>query len=373
MSETVHLPRSLEPFVAFAGVLRANGFPAAPDQTQSFITAVGLLGPREFAQIHLAAVAVFAPPPERRAEFDALFRLVFLGQGLAAPTTADADDEDLEAFDAREGETFAVELDDEREVGREATPAERLATRQLTPGDEGIGLRTLRRRAAQDLPQQRSRRWRRSRRGGRPDIGTALRRAVRRQGEVLELPQRARRPRQRRLVLLIDVSGSMAAYTDSYLRFAHALARSGERVETFTLGTRLTRVTAPLRIRNQQQSLAAASTLVADWDGGTRLGDAMNAFLDVPRFVAHARGAFVVVLSDGLERGDAHNLVTATERLSRLAWSVLWLNPLAADADYEPQTEAMRAIQPFVDHIAGGADVSQLVDAVLTFARRASR
>ena len=123
---------------------------------------------------------------------------------------------------------------------------------------------------------------------------------------------------------------------------------------------------------NQRQALTAASSLVADWDGGTRLGDAMIAFLDVPRFVAHARGAFVVVISDGLERGDPHNLVAAMERMSHLAWSVLWLNPLAAEGDYAPQTEAMQAILPYVDRIWPGAHASQLVDAVLTFARRAA-
>ncbi|MGI9426824.1 MAG: vWA domain-containing protein [Hyphomicrobiaceae bacterium] len=371
MSEAGQLPRPLEPFVAFAGVLRANGFPAAPEQTQSFITAIGLLGPRNLTQVHRAALAIFAPVPERRTEFDALFRLVFLGQTLAAPSLTDADEDDVEAFDAADGRMETIELDGERDAGMEATPAERLATRGLAASDASTALHALRRRAPRALPRQVSRRWHRSRGGRRPDIKRALRTAVRRHGEILDLPRLGRRTRQRRIVLLIDVSGSMAPFTDNYMRFAHALTRGGERVETFTLGTRLTRVTRALRLRNQRQALTAASTLVADWDGGTRLGDALTAFLDVPRFVAHARGAFVIVLSDGLERGDARQLVSAMERLSRLAWSVLWLNPLAADAAYEPQTEAMQAILPFVDRIGPGANPMQLVDGVLTFARRA--
>ena len=114
----------------------------------------------------------------------------------------------------------------------------------------------------------------------------------------------------------------------------HTLVQHGSRVEAFTLGTRLTRVTRALRVRNRRQALALAATLVADWDGGTRLGDALQAFLGVPAFVSHTRGAFVIVLSDGLERGSTEALRGAVERLSRLAWSVLWLNPLASGAGF---------------------------------------
>lgn len=370
MNEAARLPRTLGPFVRFATVLRTNGFPAAPDQTENFIAAVGLLGPRRIDDLHRAALAIFGPSPERRDEFDALFRLVFLGQTLAAPTSMPADEDDLEAFDDGAGEMDLIDLEDEREVGVEATALERLAVRHLNVDDETTALRTLRRRAAHDLPRQRSRRRRRARTGDRLDMRRALRDAIRRDGEVLVLPRLARSQRQRRIVLLIDVSGSMSAYTNGYLRFAHTLVRSGQRVEAFTLGTRLTRVTRALKLRHTEQALAAAATLVADWDGGTRLGDALRAFLDVPRFQAYARGAFVVVLSDGLERGESAELVAGVERLSRLAWSVLWLNPLAADARYVPETEAMRAIAPFVARIGPGDPPARLVAEVLAFAQR---
>ncbi|MGI9409921.1 MAG: vWA domain-containing protein, partial [Hyphomicrobiaceae bacterium] len=359
------------PFVRFASVLRAGGFPAAPDQTENFVAAVGLLGPRGMADIRNAAVAIFAPPPERRDEFDALFRMVFLGQSLAAPTTSGSDEDDVEAFDSGDWRTELLQPDIEEQPGMEASTFERLASRQLHAADDTIALRHLRRRAADQLPRQPSRRWRSSRNGRRLEMRRALRQAVRRDGEILELPWLARKSRQRRIVLLIDVSGSMTVQTDQYLRFAHALVQQAVRVEVFTLGTRLTRVTRALRLRNRSQALAIASTLVADWDGGTRLGDAMTAFLNVPAFVSHTRGAFIVVLSDGLERGGSEALTDAVERLSRLAWSLLWLNPLAADAGYEPQTEAMRAIHPFIDRMGPGSHTGQLVDEVLSFARRA--
>jgi uncharacterized protein with von Willebrand factor type A (vWA) domain len=172
------------------------------------------------------------------------------------------------------------------------------------------------------------------------------------------------------VLLLIDVSGSMKDQTDGYLRFAHALARATDRVEVFTLGTRLTRISRALRGRNRDQALALASTLVADWDGGTRLGDALQAFLAVPRFAGFARGALVVILSDGLERGDPEALTDAVERLSRLAWATLWLNPLAS-GDARPETEALTAILPFIDRMGDGSSPQRLCAEVLGFERRA--
>jgi uncharacterized protein with von Willebrand factor type A (vWA) domain len=125
----------------------------------------------------------------------------------------------------------------------------------------------------------------------------------------------------------------MKDHTDGALRFAHALAQAAEHFEAFTLGTRLTRITPALAIADREQSLERVSALVADIDGGTRIGDALQAFLNVPRYSGAARGAAVVVLSDGLERGDANTLLDAVRRLSRLAWRLDWLTPLAADPD----------------------------------------
>ncbi|MGI9481053.1 MAG: vWA domain-containing protein [Hyphomicrobiales bacterium] len=372
MSDISPLPRATRPFVEFATVLRTNGFAVAPEQTQNFIAAVGLLGPQSMDQIHQAAVATLAPPQERRPDFDALFRTMFLGQTVAAAAPAQPDEEELEAYDAQEGTMEVPEIDDTMESGAEATTAERLSTRRFHEADESIAFANLRRKAPEALPKRASRRRISSHRGDQPDMRKALRDAVKRDGEVVSLPVRARNPRQRRIVLLIDISGSMKNETETYMRFAHSLMRSAERCEAFTLGTRLTRITRAIKVRNRDQALATASTLVADWDGGTRLGDALEAFLDVPRFAGFARGALVVILSDGLERGDSTALKDAVEHLSRLSWSILWLTPLAADTGFVPQTEAMQAIKPFVDHIGRGHSSTALCDEVLGFARRAA-
>jgi uncharacterized protein with von Willebrand factor type A (vWA) domain len=194
----------------------------------------------------------------------------------------------------------------------------------------------------------------------------AMRDAVKRDGEMLSLPKLRRKLGQRRILLLIDVSGSMKAETDGSLRFAHALARVSERIEIFTVGTRLTRVTRAMRLVNRDQALAAAAASVADWDGGTRIGDALHAFLSVPRFASFARGGLVLIVSDGLERGDHGAMTQAVETLSRLAWRIVWLTPLAADAGFAPRTAAMQSIVPFVDSIGDGSSLERLCQAVLS-------
>jgi uncharacterized protein with von Willebrand factor type A (vWA) domain len=364
------LPRALDPFVALPALLRANGFAVSPDQTAAFIAATGLLGPRSVEAIHRAARATLAPTPERFDAFDALFRLAFLGQTLPAPADGAPDEDETRAFDDRDGGDAPPEAEEEPS-GAEASAAERLFARRFGAVSEAEALRRFRREAAERLPKRRSRR-RASASRGAPDLRRALRDAVKRDGELVTLPRRARRDTRRRVLLLVDVSGSMKERTDSHLRFAHALARAHGPTEVFTLGTRLTRLTRALRRRDVAQALALAATLVADWDGGTRLGDALQAFLAVPRFAGFARGALVVVLSDGLERGDPAALVDATERLSRLAWGLLWLSPLAGEPGYAPETAALAAVLPFLDRLGDGSSAARLCAEVLAFERSAA-
>lgn len=372
MSAPTTLPRATAPFVEFATVLRANGFAVAADQTQSFITAVGLLGPRQMEDVYMSALATLAPPPERREEFDALYRMVFLGQTLAAPSSEGQEDDELRAFDDRQGDLEPPDIDDERESGAEATVAERPTDRAFQPMQDDEALLRFGRAVAAAIPRRKSRRMIARHTGRRPDMRRALREAVKRDGELLQLPVLDRKLRQRRILLLIDISGSMKELTSDHLRFAHVLAQRAERLEVFTLGTRLTRITRAINLRNRDQSLDTASAIVADWDGGTRLGDALGAFLAVPRFVGFARGSLTIVLSDGLERGEPLALTSAVERLSRLAWSILWLTPLAGDADFKPQTEALRAIEPFIDRFGSAANVREICDSVLRHARSAA-
>lgn len=364
------LPRPLQPFLRFAALLRAGGFAVAPEQTQSFVAAVGLLGPRSMQDVHRAALATFGPPPERREAFDALFRLVFLGQTVAAPSAAEGDDDEgVEAFDDRDGGAEPPETIEAEESGAAPTGAERLFARRFAGVSESEALRRFRRDAPEALPRRPSRRLAPSKGRGRLDMRRALREAVRRDGELVRLPALERRDRRRRVLLLIDVSGSMKERTDLHLRFAHALAQATDRLEAFTLGTRLTRITRALRRRSRDQALDLASTLVADWDGGTRLGDALQAFLAVPRFIGFARGALVVVLSDGLERGDHTAMTDAVERLARNAWSILWLSPLAGEDGYAVETAALRSVLPWLGRLGDGSSAAAVCREVLGYAK----
>ena len=161
----------------------------------------------------------------------------------------------------------------------------------------------------------------------------------------------------------------MKARTDAHLRFAHALVRAADRIEVFTIGTRLTRVTRALRLRNRERALATASGLVSDWDGGTRIGDALQAFLAVPRFAGAARGAVVLILSDGLERGDPKAMTDAVKRLAARAWHLSWMTPLAADPGYRPETAALKSILPHLDTLADAGSTERLCHHVLNLAQ----
>ncbi|MCC8968360.1 VWA domain-containing protein, partial [Bradyrhizobium sp. Pear76] len=202
------------------------------------------------------------------------------------------------------------------------------------------------------------------------DLRRTLRESVRNDGEVLRLGRMRRRQRPRKILLLIDVSGSMKARTEENMRLAHVLVQAAGNVEVFTFGTRLTRVTPALRLKRREQALSAASFLVSDWDGGTRIGDALQAFLAVPRFGGYARGAAVVIVSDGLERGDPAALRDAVAKLSRRAWRVSWLTPLATAPGFKPQTEALIAIQRFVDDLVDGGSSAAVVAHLLSLGTR---
>ena len=366
------LPKAARPFVDFPAVLRAHGFAVAPDQTMGFIEAVELLGPRSMADIRRAAVAMLAIPKEREAEFDALFRAFFFGQTISAPAIS-ADDEEVDAHEAGEGEREVEEGDDLSEIGMEATGVERLAHRAFQEIDQTETLRRFSRLAPSRLPRRLSYRRMPAKRGDALNMRRTLRDAVRRDGETFTLAETRRKSRQRRLVLLIDVSGSMKERSEDSLRFAHALVRAAERVEVFTLGTRLTRITPALKAGNRDVALARVAALVADFDGGTRIGEALQAFLAVPRFAGFARGAAVVVLSDGLERGDPTAMREAVRRLSRSAWRVDWLSPLAGLEGYRPETAALAGILPHLDSLADGSHVGALCDAVLGLADHGRR
>src|SRR4051794_5071385 len=182
-----------------------------------------------------------------------------------------------------------------------------------------------------------------------------VRRALRDGGEVSRLLHHRARARPRRVVLLVDVSGSMSPYADALLRFAHAAVRARPAsTEVFTIGTRLTRVTRELRLRDPDRALAASGSAIPDWSGGTRIGEVLKAFLDRWGQRGTARGAIVVLCSDGWERGGAELLAEQMTRLQRLAHAVVWVNPHKGRSGYEPLTAGMVAALPSVDHFVAG-------------------
>lgn len=364
------LPRAAQPFVTFPALLRANGFAVAPEQTVAFLAAVGLLGPKSVADIRRAAHATLAPPPERRPAFDALFGAHFLGEMEEGEALGEPDDETVRVQEDRLGGFEPLLSDEVNEAGQDATAVEALSVRHFGAESDDEVLRRFVRAAPMHLPRRPGHRRMRARRGDYFDTRRTLREAIRNDGDVMQLRRLKRRLRQRRILLLIDVSGSMKERTEQHLRIAHALAHVVERIEVFTFGTRLTRLTRALRLKNREQALAVAADLVADWDGGTRIGDALAAFLAVPRFAGYARGALVLVLSDGLERGDPAQMIRAVGHLAARAWRIDWLTPLAAAADYRPDTAALRAVLPMLDSVANGATTERLCRHVLDLSRR---
>jgi len=214
-----------------------------------------------------------------------------------------------------------------------------------------------------------SHRWRGTRGGERPDIRSTMRNSMRRGGEIVHIEEMRRVPRIRRLVLLFDVSGSMEPYARALLRFAHVLVAGRTRVEAFTLGTRLTRLTRQLSSRDPDAAMAEASGAVRDWSGGTRLGDGLREFNNRFGVTGMARGSQVVVLSDGWDRGDPAELGSQMARLHRVAHQIVWVNPLKATPDYQPLAQGMAAALPHVDRFLPGHNAASLETLLEVLAR----
>ena len=241
----------------------------------------------------------------------------------------------------------AVELLRERDFAQ-MTEAERAAARRLLA------------ELARHGPTRRSRRLKPSgTRRGRPDHRRTVRASLRYGGEPLDRRWHAPALRERPLVLVVDVSGSMAPYARMLLHYVHASVAARRRVEAFAFGTRLTRITRELRGRDADPALARAAAAANDWSGGTRIGEAL-ATLNREHGRRVGRGAVVVVLSDGWDRGDPEQLAVEMARLSRTAHRLVWLNPLKADPRYEPLARGMAAALPHIDDFLSGHSVASL-------------
>ena len=367
MSALRPLPRAASPFLGFGRLLRRFGFAVAPEQVAAFMRAVTLLGPRSMNDIHEAAMATLAPPPDRRGEFEALFRAWFHGEE-AVVTDGESEEETQVRDDGGTREQQGEELREE-EGGELSSAIERLSLREFRR-DDGT-LAAFGRALPAALPVRRSFRTTRAKSRGAFDLRRSLREIVRADGDLPCPRLRRRQSVPRRLLLLIDVSGSMKIHTTDYLKLAHAVVQGASQAEVFTFGTRLTRITPALRIREREAALARAASQVDDWDGGTRIGPTLLAFLSVPRFSAFARGAAIVILSDALERGDHAEMETAVRRLGQRAFRLSLCTPLAGDPRFQPRTAALKAILPLLDDLKDGSSIAALIYFILSLGRPA--
>jgi uncharacterized protein with von Willebrand factor type A (vWA) domain len=354
--------------------------PVGTVRVESFCRAAAVLDPFDRADLRLAARATLV---SRHEDFDALdqaFERYFGPQAprvyeepppASARRTGTLPDEEIVLLSPA-AERLEVELGDEEGVLRVvASDVERLRARDFGDLSDDERRRALRlvRQLAVATPLHRSRRHRPHSRGARFDLRRTLRRSLRTQGEPFHRAWKERRVRRRPLVLILDVSASMAAYSRPLVEFAHAAALAGDRVEAFCFGTRLTRITRALRARDPGVALAAVGTAVVDWEGGTRIGESLKELMDRWSGSSSLRGSVVVLCSDGLERGDPDVLRRQMERLSRLAHRVVWVNPLAGSPDYQPLARGMAASLPFVDVFLPGHNLRSLEDLAETLSR----
>jgi uncharacterized protein with von Willebrand factor type A (vWA) domain len=362
--------------VGFGRYLRAIGLPVGTGRVLTFCRAASLLDPFDRTDLLLAARATLV---SRREDFPLLEEAFerYFGAGEPEPGPARTRPAPSPRPEAPEGEGEAVEgasaggwtaaSDDDEVEGATAlrivaSSVEVLRRKdfgELTE-DERREVASLIRRLAPRLPLRRSRRLRPDPTGSRFDVRRTLRQSLRTEGEPFRRAWRERRTRPRPLVLVLDVSGSMAAYSRALVEFAHAVAAAGRRVEVFCFGTRLTRITRALRTRDPEAALRSVAETVVDWEGGTRIGDSLRELLErwAPR--SALRGAVVVLCSDGLERGDPELLRRQVERLARLSHRLVWVNPLKGSPHYEPLARGMAASLPYVDLFLPGHDLASL-------------
>jgi uncharacterized protein with von Willebrand factor type A (vWA) domain len=358
-----------ELLLGFCRALRAAGLKVTQDRAQTYLRAVSVVEVSNERATYWAGQATLCSSPEDLRTYDQVFTEWFHSDPLetarqAPPRVAavhqapleddrdsgpddDADDGPDEVLRAA---VSAVEVLRHRDIA-ELGPADRARLAALF---SSLNPRPPRRAAYRRV------RWRR----GDLDTRATLRRILRNGGEAVDLAWRRRRTRPRRVVLLLDVSGSMGPYADALLRLAHRFAHgwNGGVVEVFTLGTRITRISAAMQLRDVDRAIAAAGATVPDWSGGTRLGETLKAFLDGWGQRGMARGAVVVLASDGWERGGAALLGDQMARLHRLAHRVVWMNPHRGLVGYQPVQQGMAAALPHVDDFVAGHSMSAFAD-----------
>ena len=353
--------------VAVARAMRAGGARVGTGEVESAARALAVVGASR-EDSYLAMRAIMCSRREDLAVFDVAFATVFgtremplttkppplpPGVELALPRTpfGEGPPKTLgeEEPEVRPAAWSDVELLLDKDFA-EYTDAERALARAVVA------------QLARRGPTRRSRRLRAVRtRGVRPDLQRTLRASLRWGGEPLDRRWREPSTKPRKLVLVCDVSGSMSTYARVLLQYMHAAVATHRRVEAFVFGTRLTRLTRELDVRDPDRALARVADVVEDWSGGTRIGHAISV-LNREHGRRLGRGAVVVILSDGWDRGEPELLAEEMARLRRSAHRVVWLNPLKAAAGYEPLARGMAAALPHTDHFLAGNSLASLAE-----------
>jgi hypothetical protein len=350
---------------AFAAVLRRHGLAAPLSSVLTFAEALSTIGLSGERPLYFAGRSIFVHGPDEVVPYNTAFYSYWRTPPVSiepphppilviAPTPSDVappdDPDDASVADAS---------------GASFSSAERLSQADLASlSDEELAeaiemLARLRREREVRITRRLG-----PGRDGRVDLRRSVASAVKRDGEVIGEHHLERRQRERRIVVLCDVSGSMEPYARAMLRLAHVLAQSSAPVEVFAMGTRLTRLTRRLATRDASLALANATAAIPDYSGGTRLGDALAEFNSSFGVRGAARGATIVICSDGIDRGSPELIAAEMARLSRVAHRIIWVNPLAASPGYEPLARGMAAAMPFVDRFLPG-DTTGALDAVL--------
>jgi uncharacterized protein with von Willebrand factor type A (vWA) domain len=361
----------------FAARLRAEGLTVGPDRSSRFAQAVTLIDPDTVKELYWCGLATLVADPAEIPTFDRVFAAVFgdlpapspgaAGGGPRLPggppaqrsslagsltlSTSDASDSG-DSDDAEESPYPAL-----------AAAAERLGGRDFASlsADELSLLIAVMRQLRLATPVRRSRRYEPGSRGRRIDLRTTMRQAQRSGGYPVRLARHRLRVRPRRLVVLCDISGSMEPYARALLQLIYCtIAAGGPNTEVFTFATRLTRLTRVLAKVRPEVALERAGKAAPDWSGGTRIGAALKAFLDRYGARGVARGAVVLIISDGWETGDATELGEQMLRLSRLAYRIVWANPRTASPRYEPLVAGMAAAWPYCDAVVSAHSLRAL-------------
>jgi uncharacterized protein len=367
---------------AFNQRVLSAGLPTNPNLAVRFAEALALVRPVSRRRLYWTARAVYVSDRSQVKAFDAVFREVFGGfipevaeppLDTATPTAAEPSEPAASPAAARAqsgvpapstSPSSSTSDTDAPEVPLALGPSEEEVLRQkrfdALSAHELARLYELMNRMQVAAPLRRTRRAERHRLGDRIDLRRTLRGALRTGGDPARLRRRQRRIVPRRIVLLCDISGSMEPYARAYLQFL-TCARGAE---AFVFATRLTRVTRALASRSPERAIQNAAAAAPDWSSGTRIGDALKAFTDRHGRRGMARGAVIVILSDGWERGDPGVVAREMQRIRRLAHRIVWVNPRAAAADFVPRAGGMAAALPYCDALVSGHNLASLAEVV---------